>query len=62
LLIDDLNEVVRLGEFATNMEWTPSAHANTIGLAFHLFEMGKITLQDTGGLVLTWGVSSLRNS
>ena len=29
--------------------------ANTIGLAFHLYEMGKLTKQDTGGLELTWG-------
>jgi len=29
--------------------------ANTIGLAFRLFEMGKLTKQDTGGLELTWG-------
>ncbi|MCK7480761.1 MAG: aldehyde ferredoxin oxidoreductase C-terminal domain-containing protein [Candidatus Moduliflexus flocculans] len=29
--------------------------ANTIGLAFHLYEMGKVTKQDTGGIELNWG-------
>jgi aldehyde:ferredoxin oxidoreductase len=29
--------------------------SNTIGLAFHLFDIGKITEGDTGGLRLTWG-------
>ncbi len=55
LLIDDLNEVVRLGEFCDKYGMDTISTANTIGLAFHLFEMGKITLQDTGGLALNWG-------
>jgi aldehyde:ferredoxin oxidoreductase len=55
LLIDDLNEVVRLGEMCDKYGMDSISTANTIGLAFHLFEMGKITLQDTGGLVLHWG-------
>jgi aldehyde:ferredoxin oxidoreductase len=29
--------------------------SNTIGLAFHWFESGKIGTSDTGGLVLEWG-------
>jgi aldehyde:ferredoxin oxidoreductase len=55
LLIDDLNEVVRLGEMCDKYGMDSISAANTIGLAFHLFEMGKLTPQDTGGLVLHWG-------
>ena len=55
LLIDDLHEVVRLGEMCDKYGMDSISTANTIGLAFHLFEMGRITLQDTGGLDLRWG-------
>jgi aldehyde:ferredoxin oxidoreductase len=55
LLIDNLEEVVRLGELCDRYGMDTISTANTIGLAFHLFEMGKATLQDTGGLVLKWG-------
>jgi aldehyde:ferredoxin oxidoreductase len=55
LLIDDLIEVVRLGELCDKYGLDSISTSNTIGLAFHLFEMGKITLQDTGGLNLEWG-------
>jgi aldehyde:ferredoxin oxidoreductase len=55
LLIDDLVEVVRLGELCDKYGLDSISTSNTIGLAFHLFEMGKITLQDTGGLNLEWG-------
>ena len=49
LLIDDLNEVVRLGEMCDKYGMDTISTANTIGLAFHLYEMGKVTKQDTGG-------------
>ncbi|NJN80102.1 MAG: aldehyde ferredoxin oxidoreductase family protein [Anaerolineales bacterium] len=55
LLIDDLIEVTRLGELCDKYGMDTISTANTIGLAFHLFDMRKITLQDTGGLELTWG-------
>jgi aldehyde:ferredoxin oxidoreductase len=55
LLIDDLIEVVRLGELCDKYGLDSISTSNTMGLAFHLFEMGKITLQDTGGLNLEWG-------
>lgn len=55
LLIDDLVEVARLGELCDKYGMDTISTANTIGLAFHLYELGKITLQDTGGLALTWG-------
>ncbi len=55
LLIDDLDNVVRLGELCDKYGMDSISTANTIGLAFHLFEMGKITPQATGGLTLHWG-------
>ncbi len=55
LLIDDLVEVVRLGELCDKYGMDTISASNTIGLAFHLYEMGKVTKQDTGGLELIWG-------
>src|ERR1700690_3890273 len=55
LLIDDLNEITRLGELCDRYGMDTISTGNTIGLAFHLFELGKITTQDTGGLELKWG-------
>jgi aldehyde:ferredoxin oxidoreductase len=55
LLIDDLNEIVHFGELCDRYGMDTISTANTIGLAFHLYEMGKVTKQDTGGLELTWG-------
>jgi aldehyde:ferredoxin oxidoreductase len=55
LLIGDLNEVVRLGEMCDKFGMDTISCANTIGLAFYLYEMGKVTKQDMGGLELTWG-------
>lgn len=55
LLIEDLKEVVRLGEVCDMYGMDTISASNTVGLAFHLFEMGKITPQDTGGLELRWG-------
>jgi aldehyde:ferredoxin oxidoreductase len=55
LLIDDLSEVVRLGEMCDKYGMDTISASNTIGLAFHLYEMGRLTKQDTGGLELMWG-------
>jgi aldehyde:ferredoxin oxidoreductase len=55
LLIDDLIEITRLGELCDKYGMDTISTSNTIGLAFHLFEMGRVTLQDTGGLRLDWG-------
>ena len=55
LLIDDLNEIVRIGELCDRYGMDTISTGNTIGLAFYLFEVGKITTQDTGGLELKWG-------
>jgi aldehyde:ferredoxin oxidoreductase len=55
LMIDDLNEVIRLGEMCDKYGMDTISTANTIGLAFRLYEMGKVTKQDTGGIELNWG-------
>ena len=55
LLIDDLAEVTHLGELCDRYGMDTISTTNTIGLAFRLFELGKLTKQDTGGLELTWG-------
>jgi len=55
LLIDNLEEVTRLGELCDTYGMDTISAGNTIGLAFHLYEMKKITQRDTGGLELTWG-------
>ncbi len=45
----------RLGETCDRYGLDVITMSGTIGLAFRLFEMGKITLRDTGGLALEWG-------
>lgn len=55
LLNDDLPAIVRLGELCDRYGMDTISAGNTLGLAFHLFEQGVITPQDTGGLVLKWG-------
>jgi aldehyde:ferredoxin oxidoreductase len=55
LLIDDLTEVVLLGEMCDRYGMDTISTANTIGLAFHLYEMGIVTKEDTGGIELNWG-------
>ncbi len=55
LLIDDLVEITRLGELCDRFGMDTISTGSTIGLAIHLFELGKISLRDTGGLDLKWG-------
>src|SRR5258708_2363248 len=55
LLIDDLTEITRLGELCDRYGMDTISTGNTIGLVMHLYEKGKITKQDTGGLELKWG-------
>ncbi len=55
LLIDDLTEITRLGELCDRYGMDTISAGNTIGLVFHLFEKGVITVKDTGGLELKWG-------
>jgi len=55
LLINDLVEIMQLGEMCDKYGMDTISTANTIGLAFHLYEMGKVTKMDTGGMELLWG-------
>jgi len=61
LLNPDLASIVRLGELCDRYGMDTISAGNTIGLAFHLFEQGRITTQETGGLELRWGdVTAIR--
>ncbi len=55
LLIDDLAQITRLGELCDRYGMDTISTGNTIGLVLYLFELGKITTQDTDGLELKWG-------
>ncbi|MFO3797971.1 MAG: aldehyde ferredoxin oxidoreductase C-terminal domain-containing protein, partial [Anaerolineales bacterium] len=55
LLNSDLESIVRLGELCDRYGMDTISLGNTIGLAFHLFEKGILTTQETGGLELHWG-------
>ena len=55
LLISDLTAVTQLGELCDRYGMDTISVGSTIGLAFHLFEQGAITIDDTGGLPLSWG-------
>lgn len=61
LLNADLESIVRLGELCDRYGMDTISLGNTIGLAFHLFEKGILTTQETGGLELRWGdVTAIR--
>ncbi|MEW5828346.1 MAG: aldehyde ferredoxin oxidoreductase family protein [Chloroflexota bacterium] len=45
----------RLGELCDRFGLDVISMSGTIGLAFRLFEMGKISLEDSGGMALEWG-------
>jgi aldehyde:ferredoxin oxidoreductase len=55
LLNDNLESIVDLGELCDRYGMDTISTSNTIGLAFHLFEKGTITTEETGGLELKWG-------
>lgn len=54
LLNDNLESIVDLGELCDRYGMDTISTANTIGLAFHLFEEGILTEEDTG-FRLNWG-------
>ncbi len=61
LLNADLASIVQLGELCDRYGMDTISAGNTIGLAFHLFEQGHLTTQETGGLELRWGdVTAIR--
>ena len=55
LLNDDLESIVDLGELCDRYGMDTISCANTIGLAFTLFEKGILSEEDTDGLALNWG-------
>jgi len=55
LLNDNLEAIVDLGELCDRYGMDTISASNTIGLAFHLYEMGAIAEKDTGRIVLKWG-------
>ncbi len=55
LLNDNLEAIVDMGELCDRYGMDTISASNTIGLAFHLYEMGLIAEKDTGGIALKWG-------
>jgi aldehyde:ferredoxin oxidoreductase len=55
LLISDLPAITGLGEQCDRLGMDTISASNTIGLAFQLYDQGRLTAQDTGGLELAWG-------
>jgi len=55
LMLNDPVLVTRLGELCDRYGMDVISASNTIGLAFHLYDTGLITKQDTGGIELNWG-------
>jgi aldehyde:ferredoxin oxidoreductase len=55
LMIDDIAAITQMGERCDRLGVDTISMSNTIGLAFWLFERGKIDLNDTRGLDLSWG-------
>lgn len=59
LLIEDLPTITRLMELADRYGMDTISLGGTIGLAMHLFEQGRLTVAETGGLELRWGDASV---
>ena len=59
LLIDDPAAITRLGELCDRYGMDTISMSNTIGLALHLAEQGRITPSEAGGLRLLWGDPAL---
>jgi aldehyde:ferredoxin oxidoreductase len=55
LLNDNLESIVDLGELCDRYGMDTISTANTVGLAFTLFEKGILTEKDTNGITLKWG-------
>jgi len=53
--ITDTHAITRLGELCDRYGVDVISMSGTIGLAFRLYELGKITTVETDGLELTWG-------
>jgi len=55
LLNDDLQAIVHLGDLCDRYGLDSISMGNVLGLAYLLFEQGRITERETGGLALRWG-------
>lgn len=55
LLNSNLESIVDLGELCDRYGMDTISTSNIIGLAFHLYEKGIVTKEDTGGIELKWG-------
>ena len=55
LLNNDLEAIVKLGELCDHYGMDTISTSNVIGLAYHLFEKGILSENETGGLKLNWG-------
>ena len=55
LMVDDLAAITALGDLCDRLGMDTITAGNTIALAYLLFEQGKLTLKDSGGLPLRWG-------
>ncbi len=55
LMLNDPVFVTQMGEVCDRYGLDTISMSNVIGLAFHLYEMGVINNEDTGGLALEWG-------
>ena len=58
LLVDDLPTITRLGDLCDRLGLDTISAGSVLGLAYLLFEQGKLTEADTGGLTLRWGDAS----
>lgn len=57
--LNDPSTATMLGEWCDRYGMDTISLSNTIGFAIKLFDEGKITLQDTGGLELKWGDATI---
>lgn len=57
LWLNDPVFAIRMGELCDRYGMDSISLSNTIGLVFHLYELGKINIEDVGGLDLHWGNS-----
>lgn len=55
LLNDDLQAITHLGDLCDRYGLDSISMGNVLGLAYLLFEQGRITERETGGLSLRWG-------
>ncbi|MCX7975786.1 MAG: aldehyde ferredoxin oxidoreductase family protein [Bellilinea sp.] len=55
LMVDDLAAITALGDLCDRLGMDTITAGNVIALAYLLFDQGKLTPKDTGGLQLRWG-------